>query len=69
MLTLFIKVWSDKAKDLTLQAAKAAGMGVGNSEIRLIAEPEAAAVHCFQQFKETPDCLKVWVSYFLCGSC
>lgn len=38
-------VWSDAAKDATLKAAEAAGMG---SNIGLISEPEAAAVYTLQ---------------------
>ena len=54
-----VQVWSDQAKALTLQAAKAAGLGEGSSDIRLISEPEAAAVHCLRTFQETKHCLKV----------
>ncbi|KAK5129421.1 hypothetical protein LTR08_003277 [Meristemomyces frigidus] len=38
-------VWSDAAKDATLKAAEAAGMG---NSIELISEPEAAAVYALQ---------------------
>ncbi|KAK4544121.1 hypothetical protein LTR36_004619 [Oleoguttula mirabilis] len=38
-------VWSDTAKDATLKAAEAAGMG---DDIKLISEPEAAAVYTLQ---------------------
>ncbi|KAF5573427.1 hsp70, partial [Fusarium pseudocircinatum] len=37
-------VWSDAAKNTTLQAAERAGMGL-RSEIQMISEPEAAAVY------------------------
>lgn len=62
-------VWSDKAKDLTLQAAKEAGMKSENSSIRLISEPEAAAVHCLRTYQDTQDCLKVGDVYVIadCG--
>ncbi|PWW76339.1 actin-like ATPase domain-containing protein [Tuber magnatum] len=43
-------VWSDAAKDLTLQAAKSAGFGRKKS-IRLISEPEAAAVCCLKEIE------------------
>ncbi|KAF8453879.1 hypothetical protein BDZ91DRAFT_853119, partial [Kalaharituber pfeilii] len=38
-------IWSDRAKDLTVQAARDAGMTGQNSSITLISEPEAAAVN------------------------
>ncbi|KAF8456975.1 hypothetical protein BGX38DRAFT_1086895, partial [Terfezia claveryi] len=38
-------VWSEAAKNLTLQAAERAGIG-SNNELVLIAEPEAAALYC-----------------------
>ncbi|KAF2194329.1 hypothetical protein K469DRAFT_548682, partial [Zopfia rhizophila CBS 207.26] len=44
-------VWSDKAKNDTLQCAVKAGFGDVN-KIRLIAEPEAAAVYTFHQLPE-----------------
>ncbi|KAI5794262.1 hypothetical protein DFH27DRAFT_127268 [Peziza echinospora] len=62
-------VWSDKAKELTKQAARRAGMCELSSEIRLITEPEAAAIHCLQKFQDTSDCLKVGDIYVItdCG--
>ncbi|KAK8877381.1 Hsp70 family heat shock protein [Apiospora arundinis] len=39
-------VWSDKAKDLTLQAATKAGLG---SSITMIKEPEAAAIYTLSE--------------------
>ncbi|KAF8453875.1 hypothetical protein BDZ91DRAFT_786644 [Kalaharituber pfeilii] len=51
-------IWSDRAKELTIQAAKAAGMTGPNSEISLITEPEAAALHCLHDFQGTEQCLK-----------
>jgi hypothetical protein len=41
-------VWSDKAKSDTLQCAHRAGFGEMD-KIRLITEPEAAAVYTFHQ--------------------
>jgi molecular chaperone DnaK (HSP70) len=41
-------VWSDKAKSDTLQCAHQAGFGEMD-KIRLITEPEAAAVYTFHQ--------------------
>lgn len=39
---LALKMWSDAAKSLTLQAAESAGFG-SRSEIQLVSEPDAAA--------------------------
>lgn len=39
---LVLKMWSDSAKSLTLQAAESAGFG-SQSEIQLVSEPDAAA--------------------------
>jgi molecular chaperone DnaK (HSP70) len=39
-------VWSDKAKDATLQAAIIAG--IETKQIFLVSEPEAAALHSLQ---------------------
>ncbi|KAK3615377.1 hypothetical protein LTR56_026625 [Elasticomyces elasticus] len=47
-------VWSDAAKNATFKAAEAAGMG---DEIRMISEPEAAAVYTLQAIQ--PNHLKV----------
>jgi molecular chaperone DnaK (HSP70) len=41
-------VWSDKAKSDTLRCAELAGFGE-REKIRLITEPEAAAVYTFNQ--------------------
>ncbi|PWW76345.1 actin-like ATPase domain-containing protein [Tuber magnatum] len=43
-------VWSDEAKDLTLQAAESAGFGRKKS-IRLISEPEATTVCCLKEIE------------------
>ncbi|KAI5807830.1 hypothetical protein DFH27DRAFT_284629 [Peziza echinospora] len=62
-------VWSDRAKNLTVQAARAAGMNEKNSDIRVISEPEAAAVHCLKNYQDTENCLKVGDIYVIadCG--
>lgn len=44
-------VWSDKAKSDTLTCASAAGFGTPD-RIRLITEPEAAAVYTFHQLPD-----------------
>ena len=51
-----LQVWSDAAKNLTLQAGERAGFGRKRS-IRLISEPEAAAVCCLKEIE--PNNLKV----------
>ena len=53
------QVWSDIAKEQTLQAARAAGLDENYAKIVLVSEPEAAAVHCLKVFKETENSLKV----------
>ncbi|KAJ5715488.1 uncharacterized protein N7483_012669 [Penicillium malachiteum] len=54
-------VWSDKAKDLTMQAAYLAGIPRGN--LALLSEPEAAAVHAIRMIQpnsiENGDCFIV----------
>ncbi|CUS12129.1 unnamed protein product, partial [Tuber aestivum] len=60
-------VWSDAAKNLTLQAAENAGFGRKKS-IRLISEPEAAAVCCLKEMQ--PNNLNVGDAFVVadCGS-
>jgi len=62
-------IWSDTAKDLTLQAAKEAGFDESQMKIKIVTEPEAAAVHCFKTFKGSKDSLKVGDVYVIadCG--
>lgn len=65
-------VWSDRAKAMTLQAAKKAGMSGTNSvqkSVRLISEPEAAAMHCLRFYQDTQNCLQVGDIYVVadCG--
>ncbi|RPA90381.1 actin-like ATPase domain-containing protein [Choiromyces venosus 120613-1] len=59
-------VWSDAAKNLTLQAAELAGFG-GGSSLRLISEPEAAAVCCLRDIE--PNHLQVGDTFVVadCG--
>lgn len=49
-------VWSDGAKNATLQAAESAGMG-SRHELRMISEPEAAAVYTLKTVQ--PNNVKV----------
>ncbi|KAF8423928.1 hypothetical protein EV426DRAFT_563193 [Tirmania nivea] len=62
-------IWNDSAKDLTLQAARAAGMDESLVKIKTVSEPEAAAVHCLKTFNSTKDSLKVGDVYVIadCG--
>lgn len=62
-------IWTDAAKDLTLQAARAAGMSESPVRIKTVSEPEAAAVHCLKTFEATKDSLKVGDVYVIadCG--
>jgi len=56
-------VWSDAAKNKTLQAAERAGMGA-KSQIQMISEPEAAAVYTLKAIQ--PNHLKVGDNFIVC---
>ncbi|KAK3304585.1 uncharacterized protein B0T15DRAFT_558433 [Chaetomium strumarium] len=56
-------VWSDAAKNTTLQAAERAGMGT-QSQIQMISEPEAAAVYTLKAIQ--PNHLKVGDNFIVC---
>ncbi|KAK4034205.1 hypothetical protein C8A01DRAFT_49366 [Parachaetomium inaequale] len=56
-------VWSDAAKNTTLQAAERAGMG-SQSQIQMISEPEAAAVYTLKAIQ--PNHLKVGDNFIVC---
>ncbi|KAK5175088.1 uncharacterized protein LTR77_000225 [Saxophila tyrrhenica] len=58
-------VWSDAAKNATLQAAERAGMG-NRHELKLISEPEAAAVYTLKTIQ--PSGLKEDDSYIVCDA-
>ncbi|KAF8439648.1 hypothetical protein BGX38DRAFT_1273225 [Terfezia claveryi] len=60
-------IWDDKAKDITKQAAIAAGLS--ENQIFMISEPEAAAVHCLTDLDEMKGNLKVGDVYVIadCG--
>lgn len=58
-------VWSDAAKNATLQAAERAGMG-RRHELRLISEPEAAAVYTLKTVQ--PNGMKVGDNYIVCDA-
>lgn len=51
-------VWSDKAKDLTMQAAHRAG--IPPASLGLLSEPEAAAVCAIRTIQ--PNTIAVWTS-------
>ncbi|KAK1077163.1 hypothetical protein LTR33_008322, partial [Friedmanniomyces endolithicus] len=58
-------VWSDAAKNATLQAAERAGMG-NRHELKLISEPEAAAVYTLRSIQ--PSRLRVGDNYIVCDA-
>ncbi|SPO03417.1 related to hsp70 protein [Cephalotrichum gorgonifer] len=58
-------VWSDAAKNTTLQAAERAGMG-SRSEIQMISEPEAAAVYTLKAIQ--PNHLSVGDNFIVCDA-
>ncbi|RPB20864.1 hypothetical protein L211DRAFT_892519 [Terfezia boudieri ATCC MYA-4762] len=60
-------IWDDKAKEITKQAAIAAGLL--EKQIYMISEPEAAAVHCLTSLCEMGGDLKVGEVYVIvdCG--
>jgi molecular chaperone DnaK (HSP70) len=58
-------IWSDAAKNATLQAAERAGMG-SRHELKLISEPEAAAVYTLKTIQ--PGGLRVGQNYVVCDA-
>jgi molecular chaperone DnaK (HSP70) len=58
-------VWSDAAKNATLQAAEKAGMG-HRHELKLISEPEAAAVYTLKTIQ--PSGLKIGDNFVVCDA-
>lgn len=56
-------IWTDGAKNATLKAAEKAGMG---NNIRMISEPEAAAVYTLQAIR--PNHLKVGDNFIVCDA-
>ncbi|KAF2873169.1 Hsp70 family protein-like protein [Massariosphaeria phaeospora] len=58
-------VWSDSAKDATLKAAEKAGMGERH-DLRLISEPEAAAVYTLRAIQ--PNHLKIGDNFIVCDA-
>jgi molecular chaperone DnaK (HSP70) len=58
-------VWSDSAKNSTLQAAERAGMG-NMHNLKLISEPEAAAVYTLKAIQ--PNHLKVGDNFIVCDA-
>ncbi|KAI2468258.1 actin-like ATPase domain-containing protein [Annulohypoxylon bovei var. microspora] len=58
-------VWSDAAKNTTLQAAERAGMGL-QADIQIISEPEAAAVYTLKAIQ--PNHLSVGDNFIVCDA-
>ncbi|OTB04153.1 hypothetical protein M426DRAFT_262375 [Hypoxylon sp. CI-4A] len=58
-------VWSDAAKNTTLQAAERAGMGL-KADIQMVSEPEAAAVYTLKAIQ--PNHLNVGDNFIVCDA-
>ncbi|KAF1945173.1 actin-like ATPase domain-containing protein [Clathrospora elynae] len=58
-------MWSDSAKDATLKAAEKAGMG-NRTELKLISEPEAAAVYTLKAIQ--PNHLQIGENFIVCDA-
>ena len=58
-------VWSDAAKNATLQAAEQAGIG-SRHNLKLISEPEAAAVYTLQAMQ--PSHLRIGDNFIVCDA-
>jgi molecular chaperone DnaK (HSP70) len=58
-------VWSDSAKNATLQAAERAGMGKAKN-LKLISEPEAAAVYTLKAIQ--PNNLQIGDNFVVCDA-
>jgi hypothetical protein len=58
-------VWSDSAKNATLQAAERAGMG-NRHDLKLISEPEAAAIYTLKAIQ--PNHLKIGDNFVVCDA-
>lgn len=58
-------VWSNAAKNVTLQAAERAGMGL-KADIQIISEPEAAAVYTLKAIQ--PNHLSVGDNFIVCDA-
>jgi hypothetical protein len=58
-------VWSDSAKNATLQAAERAGMG-NMHQLKLISEPEAAAVYTLKAIQ--PNHLSIGDNFIVCDA-
>ncbi|KAL7275880.1 hypothetical protein RUND412_001157 [Rhizina undulata] len=59
-------VWSDYAKDLTLQAARNAGFGEYETDFNLIGEPEAAAAYTLKAIQ--PNILNAGDTFVVCDA-
>ncbi|KAG9958288.1 actin-like ATPase domain-containing protein, partial [Aureobasidium melanogenum] len=58
-------IWSDAAKDATLRAAEKAGMG---SDLRMISEPEAAAIYALTSMVQDSNMLQVGDNFIVCDA-
>ncbi|KAG9600284.1 actin-like ATPase domain-containing protein, partial [Aureobasidium melanogenum] len=58
-------IWSDAAKDTTLRVAQKAGMG---TNLRMISEPEAAAIYALSAMAQDSNMLQVGDNFILCDA-
>ncbi|KAH0366906.1 actin-like ATPase domain-containing protein, partial [Aureobasidium melanogenum] len=58
-------IWSDAAKDATFRAANKAGMG---SDLRMISEPEAAAIYALNSMAQDSNMLQVGDNFIVCDA-
>ncbi|CAD0083692.1 unnamed protein product [Aureobasidium vineae] len=58
-------IWSDTAKDTTFRVAQKAGMG---SNLRMISEPEAAAIYALTVMAEDSNVLQVGDNFIVCDA-
>jgi len=56
-------IWSDAAKDATFRVAQRAGMG---TNLRMISEPEAAAIYALESMKKESKLLRVGSNFIVC---
>ncbi|KAH0564764.1 hypothetical protein GP486_001847 [Trichoglossum hirsutum] len=63
-------VWSDKAKDLTFKAATKAGFVGSDKIVKMVTEPEAAAIYTLKTLKSGPggDDIRIGDHFVLCDA-
>lgn len=58
-------IWTDAAKDATFRAAKKAGMG---PNLKMVSEPEAAAIYSLKSMEQESKMLKVGDNFIVCDA-